>query len=246
MSENIEKKKIVKQIADLIKLKDIIINDDQDEQIIPIDPITNHLSYFDELKDITLIEGEEYIPIIKGVWYCLLGSVLKNKKIVLGKLNADLRVHITVPLPSGQGKKNIKIAIEKITKKFGYSCHIPTSLHPEQLIGKVVNRGTIKKPEWIRNEGYLSRDFLIFDECFELFTSKDQNIKESRKNLRISKDPIGDNRVEKKSVDNLFDEQEIINYFPKQSTTSFLQPKPLTSDIVEEGDLRRDIILYVR
>jgi hypothetical protein len=207
---------------------------------------TKHLPLFDDLCSISGLMGREYDLILKGVYYHIVAALITPvfNKIRIGKLCVDPRIHLLVVVPSGQGKKNIKTTIINILKELNFKGHVPTSLNPEQLIGKVINRGTIKKPEWIQNEGYFSRDYIIFDEMNNLLTSKDPNTNESRKNLRISKDCIGENLVEKKSVDNTFDENECISYYPRLSVCGFTQPKTLPTDIVEEGDLRRDVVLY--
>lgn len=207
---------------------------------------TNHLPLFDVLKEATLLEGKEYTPIIKGIYHLLLGVVLRDKQLKVGKLKTDPRTSLFIVISSGGGKKNLKQTAKEILDKLEYDVHVPLSFHSQQLIGKIINRGTIKKPHWIKNEGFLSRDFLIFDEAYELLTNKDLEIKESRKAIRISQDPIGQNLVEKKQVDNTFDEQERIAYFPKVSTILFSQPKSYPGGIVEEGDVRRNIVGYVR
>ncbi len=209
---------------------------------------TGHLPFFKEFKEIFLLKGEEYTPILKGCYYSVMGRLATSeiKNIRVKSLSTDLRIHLTIPVSSGGGKKNIKVAIYKILERLGYKGHIPTSFHTEQFIGKVINRGTPLKPKWIQNKGYLSRDYIILDECFLMLNSKDNQIQETRKNFRIAKDSIGENLVEKKSVDNTFDEEEIVKYNPECISLQFLQPKKLGQDIVEEGDFRRDLVLYVK
>lgn len=207
---------------------------------------TEHLPYFDKLRQLSALEGSEYTPILKGLYYSFIGLMFREKKIKVGKLKTDTRFSLTIPLPSGQGKKNIKTCAYKVLQILEYNVDLPLSFHSQQLIGKVINRGTFKKPHWIKNEGFLSRDFLLFDEAFKLLTSKDEEIQESRRAVRIAKDMIGENLVEKKQVDNTFDDLEKLSYYPKVTIIQFLQPKHLPADIVEEGDLRRDLVLYVR
>jgi len=209
---------------------------------------TEHLPHFETFKSIFKLQGEIYNPILKGCYYNVLSKIASSKieKVSVGELNTDLRMHLTIPVSSGQGKKNIKTAVTQIFKRLGYVGNVPTSFHPEQFIGKVINRGKPMKPQWVKNEGYLSRDYIVIDEAYGLFMSKEQQIQETRKNFRIAKDPIGENLVEKKSVDNTFAEEETLSYYPKCVCIQFLQPKPLDSHIVEEGDLRRDLILYVK
>jgi hypothetical protein len=45
---------------------------------------TSHLSRFDDLFDATGLSGDEYIPIIKTVWYSLLSTLISKRKLVLG------------------------------------------------------------------------------------------------------------------------------------------------------------------
>lgn len=228
---------------------------------------TKHLPYYDTLQKIIGLEGREYTPYLKGVWYSLISAVVSKyfvnpdpnaplkKCVTVGKNKTDLRISVWFVLPSGQGKKNIKQPFLKILKKLGIECYSPTSFHPEQLIGKVISRK--EKPPvvnasggtkarsievYLPNKGYLSKDVLIFDEAFRLLEATNDNLTESRKNLRIAQDPIGENLVEKKSVDNTF--EEMLSYYPECVVVLFVQPKVLPSLIAEEGDLRRAIICY--
>jgi hypothetical protein len=209
---------------------------------------TNHLPFFSEFCEISGLEGEDYTPVFKGIYFHCLSKIVFDRinTVKIGKLFVDLRIHIFAPLPSGQGKSNLKHLISTVLVALNLKGHVPTSLHPEQLIGKVINVGTRTKPRWEENRGYLSRDFLIFDEIHFLLTSKDQNMQESRKNLRIAKDTYSRNRVEKKSVENTFEQGQSINYFPGVISCEFSQPKALPEHIVEEGDLRRNLILFVK
>lgn len=209
---------------------------------------TEHLPCFEQIKNISRLQGEVYTPILKGVYYFILGRLVFSqiKKVVLGDLVTDPRIHLFIPIPSGQGKKNLKTTIKLVLDKLKFKGYCPTSIHPEQLIGKVINRGTPKNPKWVKNLGYFSQHYLIFDEIHHLLVTKDQQIQECRKNLRIGKDTYGENLIEKKSVDNLFEEEEMIQYYASFCSTGFTQKKPLPSDIVEAGDLRRDLVLFVK
>lgn len=217
---------------------------EEEEKIILSHVITEHLPHFLRLKAITCLRGDIYDRIIKGVYYNLIG-VLKAKTIVtVGQITTDLRMSITIPLPSGQGKKNFKQAIAQILTELEYDVHQPLSFHSQQLIGKVIQRGKGKTACWVQNAGYLSRDYLIFDEAYKMMTAKDEDIQETRRAVRIAKDRYKHNLVEKKMVDNTFDESERLSYYPLVSICQFLQPRRLPTGVVEEGDLRRDLVLY--
>jgi hypothetical protein len=224
--------------------KGIVVN----EEKINLQYKTSHLPYFNELKNISQLHGNIYIPFLKGFYYNLCSLFLRDNigTIEINDLRTDVRISLSAVIGSGQGKKNLKNMCIKIIEGVDFNYHVPTTFHPEQLIGKVLKRGTPLKPIWVRSEGYLSRDYLIFDEAYQLLTSRDPQIQESRKNLRISKDVYGENKVEKKSVDNKFDEKEMISYYPKVIIVCFILPKSLPPEIVEEGDIRRDLILYRR
>jgi hypothetical protein len=228
------------------ELNEQVENKEIEEGKIKFKYLYEHLPHFDKLLEIINLEGKEYTPIIKGCYFHILSRLATDlfPCVKVGGLRTDLRIHLTIPLSSGQGKKNIKSGVNQVFTKLEYKGHVPTSFHPEQFIGKVLNRGTQVKPKWIKNEGYLSRDYIILDEAYNLLMSRDNQIQETRKNFRIAKDPIGENLVEKKSVDNTFDEEERIAYHPKEVSIQFLQPKHLSSNIVEEGDFRRDLVLY--
>lgn len=207
---------------------------------------TRHLPHYESLRELTMLQGEEYTPILKALWHNLMGVITRDHKIQQGGIYTDGRAPLKVVVTSGGGKKNIKQTASSVLEPLGYDVHSPLSMHSQQLIGKVVNRGTPTKPRWVKIEGYLSRDYVIIDEGYELMTSKDQDLKESRRAVRIAKDPIGHNKVEKKMVDNTFNEDEKISYFPKASFLEFTQPKKFPPEVVEDGDLRRDMVAYVR
>ncbi|RLI81638.1 hypothetical protein DRP04_05700 [Archaeoglobales archaeon] len=67
---------------------------------------------------------------------------------------------------------------------------------------------------------------------------------EARKHLRKAKDTYGKNTIEKKQVDVPYEERLI--YEPHCPIVTFIQPLPIPEERIMEGDLRRDIIPFVR
>lgn len=208
---------------------------------------TDHLPLFDKLCQIVGLIGDEYIPILKGLYYNLLGVVLSKKLIKQGNIYTCCRLPILIPLKPGGGKLNIRTAIDKVLSHDALRCdvHVPGSLHSQQLVGKVVKEGTKKNPEYRKAPGYLTRDYVVFEEAYKLLTcEKEGDLGESRRFVRMAKDAYLRNKIEKKLVDNTFDENQIISYFPHTSFALFTQPKRFPLHCIEEGDLRRDLILY--
>jgi len=236
---------------------------------------TKHLSHFNDLDGALNVFGEKYAIIKKAVWYQLHGIILRDYKIQLGSIYEDTRVNLIIPLPSGKSKNDFKNVSKQIVRalmmgnkeedvKFGI-VEEPTSSHPEQYIGKVIerkvsvetgevySRGDKKgqpKQKWVTkyipNKGAFDCDLLQQDEAFEMLSSPDDKIKETRAYFRQALDPIGKNEISKRLVDNLNTENERLRYFPPCTVQLFLQPKQLPVDLVEKGTTRRLLIPYIR
>ncbi|MFH1828460.1 MAG: bifunctional DNA primase/polymerase [Nanoarchaeota archaeon] len=222
-----------------------------EETVVEVSPVkldlqykTEHLSYFGVLNKASNLYGKEYLPLLKARWYQFVGMVLREKKINYKGFRVDTRVHLLCSLKSGRGKKNLKIIGKKVLEKLNYKVEEPTSLHPEQLVGKVVEKGKGKNKEYVANRGYFDSDLLQFDEALELLTSKDLNIREARAYICIATDPIGDNTISKKLVEHTSNQK--LSYDPKVSLMLFFQPLPIPSEAVTSGFMRRFLSLYVK
>ncbi len=209
---------------------------------------TEHMPFFRQIRQISKLQGEEYVPILKGTYFFLIGVICfsKEKTILIGDVATDLRVHLLIVLASGSGKNNLKTLILVILKACGFDVHVPVSLHPEQLLGKVISRKVNKKNEYIPNYGYLAQPVLIFDEMHFLLTGKEASLILSRKFLRQAKDRYGANLCQKKSVDHQFTDREMISYHPTASCCGFTQLQQMEPSYVLDGDCRRDLVLYLR
>jgi len=205
---------------------------------------TAHLNHFETLKNIYTLRGNHYLPHIKAEYYSLQSIGLPKKTVSVGDIYADLRLPVLHPIKSGGGKKNIqygnKLIVEKLEKKF----ESPTSLHQEQLLGKVLRRGKGKGEKWVKNLGYFSADYISFDEMISLFIGKDKDAEITRGYLRQATDAYGKNEVRKSSVNNLDTEEERIKYCPHFICNAFLQPIPFPESIITEGTFRRFVVPY--
>lgn len=216
---------------------------------------TNHLRHFEELKVSTSLFGEEYTPIFKSLWYSLVSYRLRDKKIEIGKLKTDCRISILFVIPSGRGKGELKRVIKKFVSLSSGECSEPTSLHAEQLVGKVVplprkkgnkeTNGAEKDfNEFVERLGYLADDFVVIDEAYNLLTSNQLHYSEARKYMRTALDPYPNNEIHKRTTE--LGRDAALNYKPICLVGMFVQPIPFENDIlILEGDIRRFIVSYV-
>ncbi|MCE7699825.1 MAG: hypothetical protein K8E24_013750, partial [Methanobacterium paludis] len=209
----------------------------------PIYP-TSHLKCFDDLFKATGLIGDQYKPVLKSVWYCLVSTRIAKTQLRLGSIAVDGRINILIFLPSGSGKTEIKRTIQQISEKIGIDYSEPTSFHPEQFVGKVlVNKTKKGETEYKKVYGYLSLDFVMIDEGKDLLTSKDPTYTESRKYLRLALDQYPNNTLTKKSVD--IELENALTYKPHCCVCVLVQPFHIGEEIVLDGDFRRFITSYI-
>lgn len=205
---------------------------------------SGHLLGFNNLKASTRLFGDEYNLIFKALWYNQLSSLIATKSLTLGQIRTDGRISTLWPIKSGGGKESIKNTIKGIQKALGFYCSEPTSLHAEQLVGKVV-RPSKKNGDYEKIEGFLADDYIIIDEAFNLLTSKELHYSEARKYIRTALDPYPHNTVTKRPTD--IPREYSLSYEPKCPITLFVQPFQFENDLlVMEGDIRRLMIPYVK
>jgi hypothetical protein len=222
--------------------------------------VTNHLPFYHEFSSLISLYGRHYIPILKARWYQLHGGIIQ-RNFRLGSLFGDTRLHVAYPVVTEGGKNDliygVKSLIEKgIYKKEGevFTMSEPISFHAESLIGKRVER-TIDNPEFlsrevkspkkikskVENRGHFNDDFLDFDECREVIISEKPDSQTAREYLSKAENPLGRNKVEKRSVDDLEDEK--ISYNPKCTNSYFFQPYGfIPEDAMLQGFMRRKLI----
>src|SRR3989338_6856033 len=204
--------------------------------------LTSHLRGFKEIDRITRIHSSAYIPIKKCLWYQLMSLPLRTKTIEIGDLSTDCRIHAAYPLPSGSAKKNLAYTIKKVTEAYWLSFTLPTSHHPEQLIGRVIKKGkSTAKYEHIK--GHLADDVVVFDEGIDIVKSNQENYREIRKYLNIAMDKFGENEIVKRMVD--CPREESLRYFPWCTISLFFQPYFLPEEVVTIGSFRRFLVPYV-
>lgn len=204
---------------------------------------TNHLKGFKELRESTRLHGEEYILIIKAVWYGLLSCKNSDVMLELNGVVTDGRIHLLIPLKSGKGKKEIKRVVKEVMGGFGKKVVEPTALHPEQLVGKTFRKHKKGDTEYEPNKGHFADDYIIIDEGRTLLTSNDILYSESRRYLRLGLDPYPHNTITKRPVD--IPRGEGLEYTPYFGCCIYTQPYHFDGEFATDGDLRRFVVPYV-
>lgn len=204
---------------------------------------SGHMLGFDELKASTRLFGDEYRLIFKTLWYALVSCLISTKPLNLGQIRTDGRISVLWPIKSGGGKESIKNTIKNVQKELNLYCSEPTSLHAEQLVGKVVRPS--KRQGYEKIKGFLADDYVIVDEAYNLLTSPELHYSEARKYIRTALDPYPHNTVTKRPTD--IPREFALTYEPNCPISLFVQPFQFENDLlVMEGDIRRFIIPYVK
>lgn len=204
---------------------------------------TNHLKGFTELHKATRLIGDDYKVIIKAVWYNIMSCKISRVSLQLNQIHTDGRIHLLIPLKSGKGKKELKRVIKNLLQSMNKTVEEPTSIHPEQLVGKTIRIKNRKSVDYENIPGFFSRDYIIIDEGKTLLTSNELIYSESRRYLRLALDPYPDNTITKRAVDIPFGHE--LEYTPHMGCSIFTQPYYFKEDFATDGDLRRFIVPYV-
>ena len=205
---------------------------------------TSHLEGFDDLFISTRLIGDEYIPIIKAVYYSLVSVILSKAELRLGGVLADGRISLLIVMKSGSGKGEIKRVIKAVLEHIDKTVVEPTSYHPEQFIGKTrIIKAKGGKEEYKQVPGHLSHDYVIIDESKDFLTSKDPVHSESRKYLRQALDIFPNNKITKKPVD--IPSEHALSFISNCCVCIIVQPYSLNEEFALDGDLRRIIVPYV-
>lgn len=221
--------------------------------------ITNHLPAFEQLNATIGLFGNEYMVAKKIQYYSAIGSLYRTQNFKHKRIEIDSRVHALIVFPSGKGKSNIRGFRKRLATQLGLTYASPSSLHPEQLVGKIIEEkkrvpteeltktGKTKFKEiieYVPNRGYLNSDMLDLDEAKELLTNKDLQISESRKHMRTALDRYGINTVSKKLVNHK--PENTLEYVPPVIVNEYTQQQYMyPQEIIFSGDLRRFVICYV-
>jgi len=203
---------------------------------------TQHLKHYNDLRIASNLFGDEYTPIFKTLWYQLLSFKIRTAELRIGRNKTDGRINALYPLKAGHGKGELKRVIKDFIRYFNMEYSEPTSLHAEQLVGKVVKKP--RSEEYLQRLGYLARDWLVIDEAYNLLSSNELHYSEARKYIRTALDRYPGNTIHKETTD--IGSASPLEYDPYCPISLFIQPKRFESDIlVLEGDLRRVVCPYV-
>lgn len=198
---------------------------------------TKHLPNFEVLDKALGLHGEEYKVVLKALYYSLVGLSIKDCAISFGSVKFDTRISLIFIMNSGKGKNNIKQVYKNLSSIFQVSEAL--SLHPEQLIGKVVKGKKDEEPKVV--EGYFHSDVLLLDESRELFKSMAEKHSEIRGFTCVALDPLGNNIIHKRMVD--FGSKYPLKYPANCTAILFTQPITINAEVFECGFTRRFLII---
>ena len=209
--------------------------------------VNNHMPEFDLLNKSLGLYGNEYRIIKKSIMYHIIGNAIKTpeKYIKYKGIMFDTRVNLSLFMNSGAGKNEINRVCSNTLTGLQIASNV-VSLHPEQLIGKTtVNKKTNTVNH---NKGYFNDDELIIDEARYFFTqaqgTKESTFNELRKYFCIALNPMGQNKIVKRSVDQK--RNEMLEYYPRCSVIMLTQPVTISKEVIESGFLRRFIVLNLK
>jgi len=211
---------------------------------------TKHLRLIDSFSKFFNVKGKKNIHILKAIWYNLTSCMIPNEHLIVYIKNCrtDLRDFLFIIRPTGRGKGNFVNGVSKILKTplIDQKVSELLSYHEEQLIGKTINKGTPKNPDYDKVYGYFYDDYLILDECKALLTEGSKEL--ARTYFLKALDKYGENLLKKKLTGHK--EEQKIEYCPHFKGLFATQPfiydeihiilngfcKRITPDYIRESD----------
>lgn len=227
---------------------------EKEEKKFAIRNVTKHLKLYKLFDKALGLQGDNYNSLRKALLYSILGNTIKDndKSIGLWSTKFDTRDSIAVFGMSNSGKSDIKrIMLQATPRNKNNKTTVVTSLHAEQLIGKVVTKknGPKQPISYIHNKGYFYDDVVVFDESRSLFTrtrngQAAQTNTELRKLFCMATDTMGDNMISKRLVEH--DKDNALKYYARCSLVFLTQPVEIIDEVIESGFMRRLTLLNVK
>lgn len=213
--------------------------------------LSSHIPMYSILDKALGLYGSRYNQLKKLLWYSLLGNAMKgNSQIDYCGTTFDTRESIIVFAPSGSGKNEISRVMMDAIPMVDTSSDI-TSLHPEQLIGKViqVTNKTTKQKEKKEIRGYFDEDMIVMDEARDFFlptsnNAQKQQFNELRKYFCTALNPIGENLITKRLTEHT--RENALKYHPKCTCCFLSQPVAISGDSINSGFMRRFTMIEVK
>jgi len=160
----------------------------------------SHLRYLGFIVKMTSLYGTEYMPFWKATWYRSISLAVGPKTIRVGDILTDSRFHVAVAIPSGKGKNAFQTTISAVCRGLSLEYVEPASLHPEQMIGRMIeverDGATVRVP----NPGHLAAHAMDIDEATELVRSQERADEEVRKSIRKATNVYGQSPITKRLV----------------------------------------------
>ena len=213
--------------------------------------ITSHIPMYDTLDRALGLYGKRYDKLKKLLWYSLLGNTIKEGgHIDYNGTMFDTRESTIIFAPSGSGKNDIS-RVYMTASPFLHEKSDVTSLHPEQLIGKVVykkEKGSNEKKKY-EIRGYFDDDIVVMDEARDFFlptknNSQKQQFTELRKYFCTALNPIGTNEITKQLTEH--GKEGALKYYPKSTCCFLSQPVKISTESIQSGFMRRFTFIEIK
>jgi hypothetical protein len=186
--------------------------------------------------------GESYETVKLAICYFMFGGILHKHLIRLGAIETDTRVNIVIVMKPGLGKTSIKNFIRDLMKGIA-KVRLPSTLYPEELIGKTIHRRIKGTDRVFKKPGYFGDLFIVVDEALQWVLRKDSQADRLWSFINTALDTYTKNTIEKELVDDLSEEK--LEYLAECSIMIFIQPARIPYRFVSRGILRRFVPLII-
>lgn len=194
-----------------------------------------YLLDYDNFDKYIGLDGLAYESYKRGLWYYSHSIVQPTSVYKINyKTNIDNRYHMLGLAPVASGKSTSKNKMKKLVDV--NDCFETIGLcHPQQLIGKTIPATTRKPQRTI--PGILTYKMVIHDEVQDFINEKNDLYSASQKLKRQAMDTYGDNRIDKKLVDN--EPGEHTTFYSPTCFLDFAHDVKLASCFFHTGSFRR-------
>ncbi|MGO9644348.1 MAG: hypothetical protein ACLPY5_06325 [Candidatus Bathyarchaeia archaeon] len=183
--------------------------------------------------------GQSYSTLSLATCYFICGNLLHRNLIQLGAIQTDSRLNLLIAIMPGGGKTTLKDLIKYLMDGIAI-LRLPTTIHPDQLLGRVTRRGN----QSFKKKGYFADPFILFDESLPWIQRNDNLAERFWSHVNVALDTYGHNMIEKDLVDDLPNEK--LEPYPAEcSIIFFMQQEWVPHSFLSRGVVRRLVPIVI-
>jgi hypothetical protein len=186
--------------------------------------------------------GGSYETVKLAACYFALGGVLHRNVVRVGSMETDTRLNFAIVIKPGLGKTSIKNFLRDVFDEIAV-LRLPSTLYPEELIGKSVLRRIRGNDKPFKKYGYFADPFIVVDEALPWILRKDMHADRLWAFVNTALDTYQKNTIEKELVGDLPGEK--LRYAAECSIILFIQPARFPYRFLSRGILRRFLPIIV-